>query len=69
MYLSIKAAFVRNIAMALVNGLITLILLLIAPLGLVAVISNTIFVSLATFLVGTGFYFVLMAVCTLNRLE
>lgn len=55
MYLSMKAAFVRNIAIALVNGLITLALLLIAPLGLAGVITNTVCVTVATFLVGTGF--------------
>ncbi len=55
MYLSMRAAFVRNVATTCVNGLITLVLLLIAPLGLAAVISTTVFVSLATFLVGTGF--------------
>jgi hypothetical protein len=51
MYISNKAAFARNVATASVNGLITLIILLIAPLGLMAVIVNTILISISTFLV------------------
>ena len=49
MYLSTRAAFVRNVAVAIVNGSITLMLLLIAPLGLAAVITNTVLVTVATF--------------------
>lgn len=41
MYLTPKTAFVRNLAAAILNGTITLIILLIAPLGLLAVIVNT----------------------------
>jgi hypothetical protein len=48
-----KGAFIRNLATALVNGTITLILLLIAPLGLAAVIFNTILVTLSTFMVNS----------------
>ncbi len=40
---------VRNFLAALVNGGITLTILLIAPLGLAAVITNTILVMAATF--------------------
>lgn len=53
MYLSTRGAIVRNFATAIVNGSITLILLLIAPLGLAAVIGNTFMVTVATFFVGT----------------
>ncbi|MEB3225313.1 MAG: CRISPR-associated protein Csx18 [Synechococcus sp.] len=51
MYLSARAIFIRNLAAALVNGAITLVILLIAPLGLAAVIMNTILVGVSTFLV------------------
>lgn len=53
MYISSKARLVRNTATAIVNGAITLILLLIAPLGLAAVITNTFLVTLSTFFVCT----------------
>lgn len=43
----------RNVSVALVNGLLTLIILLIAPLGLVAVITCTAAVILASFVIGT----------------
>ncbi|MBV8885487.1 MAG: hypothetical protein JO235_16035 [Chroococcidiopsidaceae cyanobacterium CP_BM_RX_35] len=49
MYLSPRAAQVRNIAVAAVNGAITLIILLIAPLGLAAVIFNTLLVTVASY--------------------
>ncbi|BAZ87409.1 CRISPR-associated protein Csx18 [Dolichospermum compactum] len=49
MYISNRAALVRNLAVAFLNGTITLIILLIAPLGLAAVIINTILVTIATF--------------------
>ncbi len=54
MYVSHKASFVRNVAAALINGIITLIILLIAPLGLAAVIVNTGLVAFSTFAVATG---------------
>lgn len=44
-----KMALVRNILVSGTNGAITLIILLIAPLGLTAVLINTILVMLATF--------------------
>ncbi|MGF1540622.1 MAG: CRISPR-associated protein Csx18 [Pleurocapsa sp.] len=53
MYLSTRATVVRNLATAIVNGTITLVLLLIAPLGLAAVIGNTFLVTVASFFVGT----------------
>lgn len=54
MYLSVRGFILRNAAAAIVNGVVTLILLLIAPLGLAAVITNTIAVSISTFLVCSG---------------
>ena len=47
-----RAALVRNILVAGTNGAITLIILLIAPLGLAAVIMNTVLVTVASFLSG-----------------
>ncbi|MGL6283566.1 MAG: CRISPR-associated protein Csx18 [Microcoleaceae cyanobacterium] len=52
MYISQQTAKKRNLAIALMNGSITLIILLIAPLGLLAVIVNTILITLASY--GTG---------------
>lgn len=52
MYISQSTAQKRNWAIALINGSITLIILLIAPLGLLAVIVNTILITLASY--GTG---------------
>ncbi|MBD0261275.1 MAG: hypothetical protein ICV78_00735 [Tolypothrix sp. Co-bin9] len=49
MYIPHHAAVVRNLAVALLNGAITLIILLIAPLGLAAVIINTLLVTLVSF--------------------
>lgn len=51
MYISSRAALVRNVSASLVNGAITLIVLLIAPLGIVAVIINTLLVIVATYTV------------------
>ncbi|MCT7980431.1 CRISPR-associated protein Csx18 [Laspinema olomoucense] len=48
MYLSMRGILIRHIAVACINGIITLIILLIAPLGLTAVITNTIMVVLST---------------------
>ncbi|MFB2921838.1 MULTISPECIES: CRISPR-associated protein Csx18 [Aerosakkonema] len=48
-----RSGFVRNLAVAIVNGGITLIILLIAPLGLAAVIFNTLLVVLGSFVTGT----------------
>ncbi|ACB49700.1 hypothetical protein cce_0349 [Crocosphaera subtropica ATCC 51142] len=51
MYISKRAAFVRNIAASAINCIVTLTLLLIAPLGLAAVITNTFLVTFSTFIV------------------
>lgn len=48
MYLTHRSALIRNLSVALLNGLITLTLLLIAPMGLAGVISTTIAVTLAS---------------------
>ncbi len=53
MYISSRAAQLRNISLAIVNGTITLIILLIAPLGLAAVLINTLLVTFSTYLVST----------------
>ncbi|MGK7883240.1 MAG: CRISPR-associated protein Csx18 [Crocosphaera sp.] len=53
MFISKRAAFVRNVAASAINCVITLILLLIAPLGLAAVITNTFLVTLSTFIICT----------------
>ena len=52
MYLSNRVAIIKNFSTAIVNGAITLTLLLIAPLGLAAVIGNTFLVTVACFFVG-----------------
>ncbi|MDB9313716.1 CRISPR-associated protein Csx18 [Spirulina sp. CS-785/01] len=49
MYISTRAALVRSGVVAGVNCAITLTLLLIAPLGLAAVITNTLFITASTF--------------------
>jgi hypothetical protein len=49
MYFSPRAAFIRNLAVAGLNGSITLIILLIAPMGLAGVIANTLMVTVASF--------------------
>lgn len=54
MYISPRAILVRNVSVSLVNGGVTLIILLIAPLGLMAVIINTILIILATYIVSVG---------------
>ncbi|MBD2365145.1 hypothetical protein H6G36_28985 [Anabaena minutissima FACHB-250] len=54
MYISSRAALVRNFGVAILNGGITLIILLIAPLGLAAVIINTILVTVASFVNATA---------------
>jgi len=45
-------ATLRNGAVAGVNGGITLVILLIAPMGLAAVMVNTVLVMVASFFVG-----------------
>ncbi|HIK56560.1 MAG TPA: hypothetical protein IGS37_15535 [Synechococcales cyanobacterium M55_K2018_004] len=54
MYIPPRAAQVRNLSVAAVNGLITLVILLIAPLGLLAVIVNTLLVMVATYATATA---------------
>jgi len=51
--LHIRQLQVRNLVLAVVNGTITLIVLLIAPLGLAAVLTNTLLVTGATWLTAT----------------
>ncbi|MEI6443774.1 MAG: CRISPR-associated protein Csx18 [Nostocales cyanobacterium ELA583] len=51
MYISRRSAAVRNVSVSTVNGGITLVILLIAPLGLAAVIINTLLITFATYLV------------------
>ncbi|GAB4335137.1 MAG: hypothetical protein OHK0047_24190 [Leptolyngbyaceae cyanobacterium] len=53
MYLTARSAQVRNLAVAAVNGAITLVILLIAPLGLAAVVINTLLVTVATYATAT----------------
>jgi hypothetical protein len=54
MMMTAQGMLVRNLALAIVNGAITLIILLIAPLGLAAVMINTLLVTLATFVTATA---------------
>jgi hypothetical protein len=54
MYINQRSQLVRNIALAIANGGITLIILLIAPLGLAAVIINTILITISTFATATA---------------
>lgn len=54
MYISPRTTLVRNVSVSIVNGGITLIILLIAPLGLMAVIINTVLVALTTYIVSVG---------------
>jgi hypothetical protein len=54
MYISPRAALVRNSCASVVSGAITLIILLIAPLGLLAVMINTLLVTIATFTVAVA---------------
>lgn len=58
MYISRKAIFIRNLSTSLINSLITLVLLLIAPLGLASVITNTIAIGISTFLVSITLDFI-----------
>jgi cell division protein FtsW (lipid II flippase) len=54
MYLNQRSQIVRNITLSIANGSITLIILLIAPLGLAAVIINTILITISTFITATA---------------
>ncbi|GAB1544264.1 hypothetical protein NUACC21_69400 [Scytonema sp. NUACC21] len=51
MYISPRMSLIRNTLVSTFAGGITLIILLIAPLGLVAVIINTLLVTLGTYVV------------------
>lgn len=55
---SLKGHLIKNIASAFINGLITLILLLIAPLGLASVIFITFMVTVSTFMITMTFDFI-----------
>ncbi|KOR34717.1 MULTISPECIES: CRISPR-associated protein Csx18 [Planktothricoides] len=50
MYLSMRGLVIRHISVAFINGAITLMILLIAPLGLAAVITNTVLIMASTLL-------------------
>jgi len=52
--MSVRGAFVRNVLVGATNGGITLVILLIAPLGLAAVLTNTVLVGVTTFGVCMG---------------
>ena len=51
-YSPYRLLFARNLGVAFVNGLVTLVILLIAPMGLAAVVVNTLLVALSTMTVG-----------------
>jgi hypothetical protein len=53
MYISTRSQQLRNMMVAISTGSITLIILLIAPLGLAAVIINTLLVTTATYAVSS----------------
>ncbi len=55
MNISSQGTLIKNISIAFFNGLITLILLLIAPLGLATVIFNTLAITISSFAVATLF--------------
>ncbi len=54
MYISSRAASVRNIALSATNGAVSLVILLIAPLGLTAVIINTALIVVTTYITATA---------------
>jgi uncharacterized RDD family membrane protein YckC len=49
-----RPALLVQLLISLLNGAITLVLLLIAPLGLAAVITLTLLITASTFLTGLG---------------
>lgn len=55
MLISCKGSLIKSLAVAFFNGLVTLALLLVAPLGLAAVITNSIAVFLTTLVVTMAF--------------
>ncbi|WP_286392370.1 CRISPR-associated protein Csx18 [Pseudanabaena mucicola] len=48
-FLTAKVARVRNLSVSVANGAISLVILLIAPMGLFAVIVNTLLIVVATY--------------------
>ncbi|MCS6958627.1 MAG: CRISPR-associated protein Csx18 [Pseudanabaenaceae cyanobacterium SKYGB_i_bin29] len=50
-----KQCLLRNITLAICNGAVSLVILLIAPLGLAAVITNTFLIMVATYGVSVMF--------------
>jgi uncharacterized membrane protein len=52
MYFSRRSIQVRHISLSIVNASITLVILLIAPLGIMAVLINTALVGFATYVTG-----------------
>ncbi|MHC5594810.1 MAG: CRISPR-associated protein Csx18 [Nostoc sp.] len=54
MYISRRSTTVRNALVSVVNGGVTLVILLIAPMGLAAVIINTLLVTFATYIVSSA---------------
>ena len=55
MLISCKGSLIKSIAVAFGNGIVTLGLLLVAPLGLAGVITTTIAVTIATLVVTAVF--------------
>lgn len=53
MYTTPRTAQLRNVLVSIGTGGITLIILLIAPLGLAAVIINTLLVTISTYIVSS----------------
>ncbi len=53
MYISPRVSSIRNLLVSIFTGGITLIILLIAPLGLAAVIINTLLVTFTTYVVSS----------------
>ena len=53
MILSKRSALVRNVGVSTVNAAVTLVILLIAPLGIVAVWINTGLVAIASLITAT----------------
>jgi hypothetical protein len=53
MYINARSALVRNLAVAGVNGAITYVILIIAPMGLMGVFVNTALVAIASFVTAT----------------
>lgn len=52
LHLLLKISVLLNLLVAMVNGAVTLVLLLIAPLGLATVITCTVLVTLVSFALG-----------------